>query len=115
MPCGLATAYPLIRCRLAGRYMTAFCNSVVLLRRVTNRLWLLQPYLRAHFILTQRGKKSGLAEAIDCSEQEEATAKPFSHVHKLGYALGEWRLYPSTWRKDSLHIASTDHSLTTES
>ena len=54
MPCGLAAAYPLIRCRLAGRYMTAFCDSVVLLRRVTNRLWLLRPYLRAHFILTQR-------------------------------------------------------------
>ena len=80
MPCGLAAAYPLIRCRLSGRYITAFCHSV--LRCVTNRLWLLQPYLRAHFH-SHRGKRSGLAEAIDCSEQEEATAKPFSHVHKV--------------------------------
>ena len=36
MPCGLAAAYPLIRCRLSGRYITAFCHSV--LRCVTNRL-----------------------------------------------------------------------------
>ena len=80
MPCSLAAAYPLIRCRLSGRYITAFCDSV--LRCVTNRLWLLQPYLRAHFH-SQRGKRFGLVEVIDCSEQEEATAKPFSHVHKV--------------------------------